>query len=48
MRQAAAVHILKSRGLYGESLQPVGAATEEDLRREKKREGLDDLLSGTF
>ena len=39
-QRAAAVHILKACGLYGQSLQPFGAIDPEVIKSEQRRENL--------
>ncbi len=41
--RAAAVHILKACGLYGQSLQPLGLTDAKDIEREQKTK---ELLQG--
>ena len=42
--RAAAVHILKACGLYGQSLQPLGHTNPDTIKSEQRRE----LLSNTW
>ena len=39
-QRAAAVHILKACGLYGQSLQPLGMIDPEAIKSEQRRENL--------